>query len=286
MSILATIPKLFSRKWWLATLVIIAGVYVLIQLGFWQLDRLDQRRAFNAYVAERWRMEPFDINNNPIPADLSQLEYRRVTARGQFDYENQILLVNQTRNQAPGSIIVTPLILDDSQGGKRAILVARGWLPTGEDDPANWSKYEEPAGAPVIGLIQETQLLPNGNAPTPPATPQTEWFQINIDAIQPQMPYELLPVFILQLPETGRTINDLPLREEPLVLDEGSHFSYAIQWFMFALILGVGYIFFVRSQELRDQQLAGTLEDDVPPTNQEANREAEIAAVPPREGHA
>jgi surfeit locus 1 family protein len=267
-----------SRKWWLTTLVVIAGVYGLIQLGFWQLDRLEQRRAFNIMVAERWRQEPFDVNANAIPTDLSALEYRRVQATGTFDYANQILLSNQTRNSAPGSVIVTPLVLEDGA----AILVARGWLPSGEDDPEQWAKYDEPADAPIIGLLQESQLLPNGAVPTPPAAPQQEWFQINIDAIQPQMPYELLPVFILQLPEEGRTINDLPMREEPLVLDEGSHFSYAIQWFMFALILGVGYIFFIRTQELREQRIAGTLQEGATQeTDAETDRESALPSTGP-----
>jgi surfeit locus 1 family protein len=268
------VPKLFSRKWWLATLIVITGVYVLIQLGFWQLDRLEQRRAFNMRVAERWRLEPFDINANPIPDDLSELEFRRVSVTGSFDYENQILLSNQTRMQAPGSVIVTPYVLDDG----RAILVARGWLPSGSDDPERWREFDEPTNTQVIGLLQESQLLPNGKVPTPPATPQIKWFQINIDAIQPQMPYELLPVFILQLPEEGRTINDLPMREEPLVLDEGSHFSYAIQWFMFALIFGVGYFFFVRTQELREQRIAGRLQEGA---TQEPDEESEYSTAGP-----
>lgn len=273
-SVLGTLPKLVSRKWWITTIVIIIGVIILIQLGNWQLDRLEQRRAFNVHVAERWQQEPFDVNTHEIPADLSELEYRRVQAEGSFDYNNQIVLSNQTVNQAPGSILVTPLVLDDN----RAILVARGWIPTGEETPERWSKYDEPVGEAVIGLLQESQLLPNGKIPTPPATPQREWFQINIDAIQPQMPYELLPVFILQLPEEGRTFNDLPLREEPIVLDEGSHFSYAIQWYMFALILGVGYIFFVRTQELRDQRLAGAPQESTP---LEADGDTEITGSGP-----
>lgn len=274
MSILATLPKLLSRKWWLPTLIIIIGVVTLIQLGFWQFDRLEQRRAFNTRVAERWRQEPFDVNNNEIPEDLKTLEFRRVQVEGEFDYDNQILLSNQTRNQAPGSVIVTPLVLDDD----RAVLVARGWLPSGADRQDRWREFDEPADAPIVGLIQESQLLPNGRVPTPPAAPQTEWFQINIDAIQPQMPYELLPVFILQLPEEGRTINDLPMREEPLMLDEGSHFSYAIQWFMFAVILGGGYIFFVRSAELREQRIAGTLQEDA---SKETNGQTDFPATDP-----
>jgi surfeit locus 1 family protein len=276
---LKTLPKLFNRRWWWTTLIVIAGVFVLIRLGYWQLDRLDQRRAFNMRVADRWREEPFDINTHVIPADLSELEYRRVQATGEFDYENQIVLTNQTRNDAPGAILVTPLKLDDG----RAVLVARGWVPFNMAEPEYWAEVEEPAAQPLIGLIQETQLLPNGNAPTPPETPQVEWFQLNINAIQPQMPYELLPVFILQLPEEGRSYNKLPMRDEPIVLDEGSHLSYAVQWFMFAVILGVGYVFFINTQELREQRLAGTLQQGA--AQGEADGDLEMAPIAQREGH-
>ncbi|MCC6455101.1 MAG: SURF1 family protein [Caldilineaceae bacterium] len=284
MSILATIPKLFNRRWWWTTLIIIAGVYVLIQLGFWQLDRLEQRRAFNQRVAERWREEPYDVNTNAIPADLSELEYRRVEASGEFDYEHQIVLKNQSRNQAPGSIIVTPLVLDDN----RAVLVARGWVPINLSTPEHWDEYQEPADHPVIGLVQESQTLPNGAVPTPPPAPQVEWFYLNISAVQPQMPYELLPVFILQLPEEGRSLNTLPMRGEPLVLDEGSHFSYAMQWFMFAMILGVGYLFFINTQELREQRIANSrdlaeVQDADAP---KADDLTDVAPMSHREGHA
>ena len=98
--------------------------------------------------------------------------------------------------------------------------------------------------------------MPSGLAPSIPESPQIEWFLLNIDAVQPQMPYELLPVFVLQLPEDGRPYNQYPYRAEPLRLDEGSHFSYAIQWFMFAAILGVGYLFLIQYHETRTRRLA------------------------------
>lgn len=268
--------KLFSRRWWWTTLLVIAGVFVLIQLGLWQLDRLDQRRAYNQRVAERWQQEPFDVNIQPIPGDLTELEFRRVQAQGEFDYSEQIVLTGQSRDGAPGVTLVTPLVLDDN----RAVLVARGWVPYNQSQPEFWPQFEEPEGVPVIGLIQESQTLPNGSLPPVPDTPQVEWFTLNIDAIQPQIPYELLPVFILQLPEEGRPYTALPYREEPLRLDEGSHFSYAIQWFMFSVILGVGYLFFVQSQETRERRLAG----ESSPT--EAQPEAELNSVPTQEGHA
>lgn len=251
-----TFLQLFSRRYWWGTLLAIVGVILLIRLGIWQLDRLEQRRAFNTRVAERWQMEPYDVSREALPTDLSELEYRRVQAEGNFDYANQIVLKEQTYGDVPGLRLVTPLDLGDG----RAILVVRGWVPYGQDTPDQLAALEEPAAAPVVGLLQESQLLPNGAAPTVPDTPQHEWFYLNIDAIQPQMPYQLLPVFILMLPEAGRAFDALPIRDEPLTLTEGNHFSYAIQWFTFALILGVGYIFLVRYWEMRRARLAHTPE--------------------------
>ena len=42
--------RLFSKRWILTTLLAFAGVLVLARLGIWQLDRLAERRAFNARV--------------------------------------------------------------------------------------------------------------------------------------------------------------------------------------------------------------------------------------------
>ena len=239
--------KLFSRKWIIPTILMVLGMAFLARLGVWQLDRRQQRLDFNAFVVERWRQEPFDLNVNPLPDDLKDLEYRRVEAQGRFDYSHQIVLKNQNRNDAPGVFLVTPFVMDDN----RAVLVARGWAPLDQSNPQTWSQLEEPPGAPVIGIIQESQGLPDGSVSTPPPAPQLEWFRIDVPAIQGQMPYELEPAFILQLPEEGRALDKLPFREEPIRLDEGSHLGYAVQWFTFALILGFGYIMLVRYTERR-----------------------------------
>ena len=256
------LKALVSRQWWWTTLIVIAAIGVLIWLGFWQLDRLDQRRANNARIAERWRQELFDVNREQLPENLEDLGYRRVQVSGEFDVENQIILSNQMRGNVPGVQLITPLRLDDG----RAVLVARGWIPVSEAEPEKVRQYDERADGAVIGLIQQSQSYPNGDPVVIPESPQREWFYLGLDAVQAQMPYELLPVFILQLPEEGRDVNALPYRTEPDRLTEGSHLSYAIQWFMFAVILGFGYIQYVAFQErraLRIQQLnAGNRSED------------------------
>jgi cytochrome oxidase assembly protein ShyY1 len=77
------------------------------------------------------------------------------------------------------------------------------------------------------------------------------------------LPYPLLPAFVLQLPEQGRTFEQLPWRSEPIALDEGSHLSYAIQWMLFAVILGIGYIQYVRWIELRERRIAAAGDSSV-----------------------
>lgn len=278
------VTKLFNRRWWLTTLIVIAGVVVLIRLGYWQLDRLEQRREYNALVASRWTETPFDLNANALPSRLDNLEYRRIQVAGEFDYANQIVLTQQIRDSIPGVVLITPLVFGEDE----AVLVARGWVPANQATPEAWSQFEEPPNAPVIGLIQESQMLPSGAAPEPPAQPQQEWFRINVDAIQPQMPYDLLPVFIYQLPEAGRAPDALPYRTEPVALDEGSHLSYAIQWFMFALILGVGYFFFIQHIETRTQRIAREAAqeaDGLSPQAQSSSQPGQLPDGQLRDGH-
>lgn len=239
------ILRIFSKKWILVTILIALSMALFVWLGFWQLDRLEQKRTYNTTMAERWRQEPFDLNAEPLPQNLDDLEFQRITADGYFDFANQVIIKSQIYYDAPGIALVTPFVFADG----RAVLVARGWVPADQASPQSLAQLEEPAGAPVIGLIKPSQAPPNGQPSSPPATPQSEWFRIDIPAIQAQMPYALEPAWIQQLPETGRPIDKLPIREEPMALDEGNHMSYAVQWFSFALIAGFGYIMFVRYRE-------------------------------------
>lgn len=237
--------KIFSKKWILFTIFIGLSMALFVRLGFWQLDRLEQKRTYNATLSARWQQDPFNLSREQLPVDLSELEYRRVTAEGYFDYDNQLVLKSQVYRDAVGVALLTPFVMEDDQ----AVLVARGWVPLDRSAPQFWPELEEPVGAPVIGLLRPSETLPNGAQSTPPASAQTEWFRIDISAIQAQMPYQLAPVWIQQLPESARPVDRLPVREEPMALDASTHMSYAVQWFSFAVIAGFGYIMFVRFRE-------------------------------------
>jgi surfeit locus 1 family protein len=71
---------------------------------------------------------------------------------------------------------------------------------------------------------------------------------VDIGRIQQQVNAPLLPIFIEQFPNPAAT--SPPFRQDNIDLSEGPHLGYALQWFSFAVILGVLYAVFVR-QELR-----------------------------------
>ncbi len=123
-----------------------------------------------------------------------------------------------------------------------------------EASPEKWAQFDEPGVITVTGFLHLPKTLPNPEAATStsqavPATSQREWYDVYLTPIQAQMPYKLLPVYLEQLPPPAGN-NNLPYRSEPeFDLSDGPHLGYAIQWYIFALILAGGYLYFVGKQE-------------------------------------
>lgn len=231
---------LFSRKWWWVTLIVMALMVVLARLGVWQLDRLEQRRTKNALVAAALAASPLDLASATLPDDLSTLKNRPVATGGTYDFDNQLVLKVQNWEGRAGAHLITPLLLGD---GETAVLIDRGWIPEAENNPVARAKYDVPGQVMVEGYTVLSQAL-LGREATVPEEPQTEWYRVDIAAIQPQIPYKLLQIYVMQAPDGNQ---ELPYRPEPVVdLSEGSHLGYALQWFTFSLGLGIAYVVYVR----------------------------------------
>ncbi len=236
---------LVSRRWLLATLLVLLGMGIMLRLAVWQIDRLQERRAANALLRQSLETDVLLLQPDTAVDDPAAWKDRRVRVTGAYDFGAQIGLKVQNWQGQPGIHLVTPLVLAD---GQTAVLVDRGWIPDSEAAPENWPTYDEPGVVSIEGYVALTQTLRRGNS-TPPATPQQEWYRIDIAAIQPQMPYRLLPFYLLQAPPPTRA-QSLPYRSQPeFDLSEGPHLGYAIQWVLFTLILGGGYLAFVRRSE-------------------------------------
>jgi surfeit locus 1 family protein len=265
----------FNRQRWWTTLLAVIAVGVMIGLGFWQLDRLQQRRAFNARVAAQIQAPPIELTAESLNADLihnlTTMEYRAVSVTGQYDHTHEIALRNQAFQDQLGVNLLTPLIIS---GTHQAVLINRGWIPFQDAAPDKWNKFAAPGIVQVRGVIRYSQARADfGGINDPPGTLKV-WNLINLARIQEQMPYPLLPVYIQQTPDGNAVISEgtpftmvniptsakpiqitLPARSSIQVdLSEGSHLVYAIQWFTFAAMVGMGYPYLVVSRAKKSKE--------------------------------
>jgi len=244
---------LFSRRWRWKTLLVLALMVILARLGIWQLDRLAQRRAANAQLVAALASPPIPLNDDlaayagMTPADVpEELANRDVRAVGSYDYSRQRVLKLQNWNGRPGVHLITPLVLSDTgDASPVAVLVDRGWIPDAERDAGH--AFADAEGPQTVdGYIGLTETISRRTAEAVvPVTPGDELFRVDIAAIQDDMPYQLAPFYLKAAPPSGMD-DTLPIEVPKEVdLSEGPHLSYAIQWFIFCMGLGAGYLLLV-----------------------------------------
>jgi surfeit locus 1 family protein len=271
----------FTPRWIITTLLVLLAVGVMVRLGFWQLDRLAQRRAFNARVEAQINASPLDLNKNNSVDQLSTMEYRSVVVRGTYDPQNEVVLRNQVNNNQPGYHLLTPLRIAGSQA---AVLVDRGFIPMVENGSGSLASYAQPGEVTVHGIIRLPYVPRYFGVPDPTLDPGKNrlaaWNSVNLPRIQSQTPYALLPVYVEVSPEntaanTGSQsdvlaapglavtgdgkppVYPIPSADQP-DLTEGPHMGYAFQWFSFAATLALGYPYFVKKQLSPARKTGGT----------------------------
>jgi surfeit locus 1 family protein len=197
----------------------IAAALLFSRLGVWQLDRLADRRAQNAMLEARLGEPVLEVPGAGIAfTDVSDtLRFRRVRARGVFDFAHQTVQRGVSFRGAPGVLVLTPLVI----GGGRALLVDRGWTYAADGSTADLVALSEPDTAVVDGVLIRVERR---NAVLP-------------DSLHGS--YRLAPLILRRTVARAALPPGLALLPLP-PLDEGPHLSYALQWFSFAAIALVG----------------------------------------------
>jgi surfeit locus 1 family protein len=232
------------------TVLALVVVLVCVRLGLWQLDRLAERRALNAVVAERIAEPPLPLAS--ARADTAGLVYRRLRVEGRWDAARTVVWAARSRGGMPGVHVLTPLVLAD--GG--AVLVDRGWVPAPDAATVELAALRPPAPVPVVGLAlpfhPERSDVGRAVPAAPPIDPGTgagyrlRWVRLEHEGLAGQLPYPLARLYVQELP--GQETAGYPRPIPTPALGEGNHRSYAFQWFSFAAIALVGWgVLMVRS---------------------------------------
>jgi len=239
------------RQLWLRWLGLLVFVVVLggifLRLGEWQLHRLEQRKESNAVVVAH--------ENNPV-VPLSQRGYavvqdgdqwQRVSVTGTFDPSHQLEVRYRSNDGATGTEVVAPLRTEDG----KIILIDRGFIVRGAGEAPPETLPSPPSGTvAIVGHLRRSE-----NGQTEAITPALGAVRlINAPAIGAWMGTDLVDGYIGLLEVT-------PAQDGPFVpvvtptLDEGPHFWYAVQWFMFTGIALTGLVVFIRGDIVARRKL-------------------------------
>jgi surfeit locus 1 family protein len=220
-----------------------AVALVCARLGVWQVHRLRERRAANASALAARSRPPISIRESG--AASTGLTNHRVVASGRYDDDHVIIIRGRVYQGVPGVEIVSPLVLG---AGRGAVLVNRGFVPTPDAFTIAPDSLREPGTVRVEGIA-----LPIGSGKGAPLArgQETTWAALDLEALDSRLPYPISPIYIRQSPDS--TLPRFPRRLDPPVLDDGSHLSYAIQWFSFSLMAIVFGIVIAKQQRKRDK---------------------------------
>lgn len=217
-----------------------------VRLGFWQLQRLGERRTLNAKLASRLSAKPVEVRD--LVRDSATAQYRRARASGAYDFANEMSLAARTHQGSPGVNIVTPLRL---AGSDTAILVNRGWVYSADAMTIDFTRWTEPTDAVVTGYLLE--IPRGGRGAVTGATSARSVRHLDYDSLAKRLPYAIAPFMVVATqdpaltPPLGTARDSTPARLPAPLMDEGPHLGYAIQWFSFAVIALIGAAVSVRA---------------------------------------
>ncbi len=220
----------------------LAIITIFLSLGFWQLERADERRDQAQQAQERNQLSPVYLTHFP-DEEITPLEGRRVRLRGQYA-DQHFLLDNQVVKKQLGYYVLTPFELSNYS---QVILIDRGWVPA----------KQKRSQLPSLPALDTSEMQIEGTLYQPQLNPFVDadyllegrgWPQV-IQAIEFSVLAERLGELEL-VPATLRLGETQPhgfLRiwpKSPMTAEK--HTGYAVQWFAMAAIavfLLVWYLF-------------------------------------------
>ncbi|MFK7954559.1 MAG: SURF1 family protein [Lysobacterales bacterium] len=207
---------------WLAALLTMA---LFVRLGFWQLDREQEKRAlfdgFSTALTQPPRLlDPY----TPQP------RFSRVELEGQFT-GIQFLLDNQVFEGSPGVHVYAPFNLTSV---KQTVLVNRGWLPMERTRRTLPDLPTLPFGNTRVQGHLSSYPQPGIKVGQPDYETPQPWLLIYMepDTLAEALGLPLAPQVML---ETSPEPTSFTQQWAPKVMAPEKHRGYAVQWFSLAV---------------------------------------------------
>ncbi len=220
--------------------MVLTLIVSMIGLGFWQLDRLDEKRTINDRIEERADEPAVDVAEVAWSQSPGDIVYRSVVAGGEYLQGGDVRVSNRTFQGAPGDWIMS--ILELGEGG--SVVVNRGFVPRAQ--VADVEAYAAPTdNVQVQGWLLEGAS--SGAVGTPEeafadAPPEVSRPDVGLIAEVAGADDLVSDTIYLQVrPGVGTDEIQSPIPLPLPELSEGTHLAYAVQWFLFTAIAIGGY---------------------------------------------
>lgn len=236
------------------TLALAVLVPTFLALGYWQLERADEKRRLQTEYDSRAAQAPVPVGAQRRPAEA--LRFHRVEASGRYQPAYQFLLDNRVHRGVAGYHVITPLKIE---GGETRVLVNRGWIAPGPDRQ-QLPEVETPgARVRITGVATVPQDAPLLLGALPENDWEPVWQRLDLERYARLVPFPIQPVVVLLDPESpGGGFTRAWSR-----LDAGIavHKGYAFQWFALAAAALVIYGVLMRRSVRRGPRDAARFHD-------------------------
>lgn len=220
-------------RWqWNVKIVLFALCFLplLVSLGFWQLERAEEKRGI---------LEQYSLNRQSAPAGLVELEssdslqYRPARLTGRLDAEKQILLDNRVRHGLPGYEVFSVLTIE---GTEKQVLVNRGWVQAALDRTI---LPEVPTIEGEIQLQGSLYRSLKGGFQLDDGIHRVEHWPVRVGWISVERAELLLQesFYPYQLRLDRDSLGALETGWPTVSIQPEKHIGYAVQWFLLALTL-------------------------------------------------
>lgn len=237
------------RKLLIPTVCAIAALVVLLNLGFWQLDRLAWKESLIRQVEEGVGAAPVPA---PGPRHWDTLDehddYRHVSVTGTFGDGDTFYYTALGEDAAgpvsgPGVMAYAPLRTDDGW----TVLINRGFLPQSMAAEERQSVLVPPAGPQTLTGLLRLSEKPNWTTPDPDLAERL-WFARDTDAMAASLGVDgdIAP-YSIDLDAGFTPQAGLPQAGETVVRFKNDHLGYALTWFGLAATLVGVYLTFAAS---------------------------------------
>ena len=212
----------------LKNLILFFLILTCVYLGFWQLDRADQKLSIQTDYQNQLSKEYLDLKE----VQKNPLRYTKIMAKGTF-LEPYFLLDNIVHNKKAGYLVMSPFLVED-----KVIIVNRGWVD-------NFSRQKFPeiltpeSDQQIKGYIKYPMRLLELSGINMTNEKPFIIQNLNINEISSILKKEIYPFYLNLEMDSNHSYIQIEEKTENKYL---THYMYAGQWFLFALI---GIIFLI-----------------------------------------